>query len=104
MPRLVLDVLSHASITYDLTGKLIDGWEVLDKMENLQVLGPAAPKKKLYVFLVGTTPASSTSRFNEYSVVLQSAHQHLYPTVNIDLSTRRSLQELQCMRIPWQTK
>ena len=28
-------------------GRLIDGWDVLDKMERLPVLGAAAPKKKM---------------------------------------------------------
>ena len=37
----------HLNNLHTVFGRLLDGWDVLDKMEALPVLGPAAPKKKL---------------------------------------------------------
>lgn len=37
----------HLNNLHTVFGRLIDGFEVLDKMERLPVIGPSAPKKKL---------------------------------------------------------
>lgn len=37
----------HLNNLHTVFGRLLDGWDILDKMEALPVLGPAAPKKKL---------------------------------------------------------
>lgn len=37
----------HLNNLHTVFGRMLDGWDVLDKMEALPVLGPAAPKKKL---------------------------------------------------------
>ena len=37
----------HLNNLHTVFGRLIDGWDVLDQMERLPVMGPKAPKKKL---------------------------------------------------------
>lgn len=37
----------HLNNLHTVFGRLLDGWDVLDKMERLPVMGDAAPKKKL---------------------------------------------------------
>lgn len=37
----------HLNNLHTVFGRLLDGWDVLDKMEALPVLGPKAPKKKM---------------------------------------------------------
>ena len=44
---LCYDKQPHLNQLHTVFGRLLDGWDVLDTMENLPVLGPAAPKKKL---------------------------------------------------------
>ena len=37
----------HLNNLHAVFGRLLDGWDILDKMEKLPVLGSKAPKKKL---------------------------------------------------------
>jgi peptidyl-prolyl cis-trans isomerase-like 3 len=37
----------HLNNSHTVFGRLLDGWDVLDKMERMPVMGSAAPKKRL---------------------------------------------------------
>jgi peptidyl-prolyl cis-trans isomerase-like 3 len=43
---ILYDKQPHLNNLHTVFGRLLDGWEVLDKMERLVVMGPNAPKKK----------------------------------------------------------
>jgi peptidyl-prolyl cis-trans isomerase-like 3 len=44
---LLYNAQPHLDNHHTVFGRMLDGWDVLDKMENLPVLGATAPKKKL---------------------------------------------------------